>query len=278
MSRLAAFVVATSVSLAAAAVARPAHAEGVAYSYEVENVDAFPDQVLVVWPRACASSGEPLGTVDLKLNPDWKARMHDVDYEVVGRGGREVLDLCVRSSRFYVLPVNAFPRGTRISTGDDMAIGQPEAGATFTILPALDAVDLAKRIELFEKDPRVLRTSFRFDPDAAAKRGPPGTKAVHEVLSLGKLDGTSFTVEVKRVIYMSTDGGVSSAKAATADMPDATATDAGAADAGVAAAARTPGGEAPVDRGTRWVYAAAIGGLFMGGIIAAVRKKKQNKA
>lgn len=275
MSRVAAIVVAASLSIAAVAVVRPAHAEGVAYSYEIENIDAFPDQVLVVWPRTCASSGEPLGTVDLKLNPDWKTRMHDVDYEVVGKGGREVLDLCVKSSRLYALPVADFPRGSRVSTGDDMAIGQPEAGATFAILPALDAVDLAKRIELFEKDPRVLRTSFRFDPEAAAKRGPVGTKGVHEVLSIGKLDGTSFAVDVKRVTYMNVDGGVSSAKAATGDAPEARAADAGAPDAGVAAGAGTPGGEAAVDRGTRWVYAAAIGGLLMGGIIAALRKKKK---
>jgi len=33
------------------------------------------------------------------------------------------------------------------------AIGQPEAGAPFAILPALDAIDIKKRIELFDKFP-----------------------------------------------------------------------------------------------------------------------------
>jgi len=274
MARVAAFVVAASVSIGAAAVARPAHAEGIAYSYEIENVDASPDKVLVVWPRTCASSGAPLGTVDLKLNPDWKARMHDVDYEVVGKGGREILDLCAKSSRLFALPVAAFPRGTRVSTADDMAIGQPEAGATFAILPPLDAIDLANRIELFEKDPRVSRTSFRFDGEAAAKRGPPGTTGVHEVLSVGKLDGSSFTVDVKRVTYMNADGGVSTGTVGVgpAGAPaDTAARDAGGPDSGTGTGT---GGESPVDRGTRWVYAAAIAGLLAGGIIAAVRKKK----
>jgi hypothetical protein len=44
-------------------------------------------------------------------------------------------------------------------------------------------------------------------------------------------------------------------------------------DAGVVSAAPAP---AP-DRGTRWVYAAAIGGLVAGGIIAHFRKKRASK-
>ncbi len=268
MARVAALVAFASVSMAAVLTARPARAETIAYSYEIENVDAHPGKVLVVWPRSCASSGEPLGVVDLKLNPDWSARMHDVDYEVVGKGGREILQLCMKTSRLFALPADAFPRGSRVSTADDMAIGQPEAGASFVILPALDAIDLKKRIELFEKDPRVSRTAFRFDAEAAAKRGPPGTKAVHEVLSVEGLDGSSFTVDVKRAVYMNADGGIVSGAAPAADAGPRS-------DAGQAASpAPVAPPVDPVDRGTRWVYAAAVAGLVAGGIIAAVRKKK----
>jgi len=242
----------------------------VAYSYEFENADAHADKVLVVWPRACGATGEPLGTVDLALNPDWASRMHDVDYEVVVRGRRHtLLDHCTKSARLYALPAEAFARGTRVATADDMSIGQMEAGAPFAILPALDAIDLAKRIELFGKDARVLRTSFRFEPTKPSR--PAALEAVHEVLEVDAFDATSFAVKTRRVMYTHPGGRIE------------TVTDPGSAPAAPSASAPTApdaSSAAPVspepakpDLGTRWILLAAVSGLVVGGVMA-YRKKR----
>ena len=245
----------------------------VAYSYEVENADARADKVLVVWPRACGAKGEPLGEIDLKLNPDWASRMHEVDYELVVRGRSHVLaEPCAKSARLYALPADAFARGTRVATGDDKSIGQLEAGAPFAILPALDAIDLGKRIELFEKDARVLRTSFRFDRAMAS--GPSGLRAVHEVLEVDSFDATSFAAKTKSVIYTYEDGGVETVtgpRMATLAAADASAPAAPASSAAPVSSA--PVEPAKPDLGTRWALLAAVAGLVVGGVLA-YRKKR----
>ena len=236
-----------------------------AYSYEVENADARPDVVLVVWPRACGAKGEPLGTVDLALNPDWTSRMHDVDYEVVVRGKKHtLLDPCTKSSRLYALPAAEFARGTRASTADDTSIGQVEAGAPFAILPALDALELPKRIELFGKDPRVLRTAFRFEPMKPSR--PVTLKAVHEVLAVDAFDGTSFAVKRSRVVYTYMDGRVETVTDA-AGVLDAGAPALSASAVALPAVAAEPAA-AKSDLGTRWVLLAAVAGLIVGGFLA----------
>ncbi len=242
----------------------------VAYSYEIENADAHADKVLVVWPRACGAKGEPLGTIDLALNPDWASRMHEVDYEVVVRGRRHALaEPCAKSSRLYALPTDVFARGTRMATADDKPIGQTEAGTPFVILPTLDAIDLGKRIALFEKDARVLRTSFRFDPAKASR--PAIVKAVHEVLQVDAFDGTSFAVKVKRAVYTHEDGGTETVTdLAAASSVDASVLAAPASSASVPAAPAEP---AKPDLGTRWVLFAAVAGLVVGGILAARKKR-----
>jgi hypothetical protein len=244
----------------------------VAYSYEIENVDANADKVLVVWPRACGATGEPLGTVDLKLNPDWAARMHDVDYEVVVRGKKHtLLDHCAKSSRLYALPAAEFARGSRVSTGDDMSVGQMEAGAPFAVLPALDAIDLVKRIELFGKDARVLRTTFRFEPAKASRSTT--LKAVHEVLEVSAFDATSFVVKAKRAMYTHEDG-----RQETVTDPGAVPAAAPSASAVPSAATPTaPAEPAKPDLGTRWVALAAVAGLVVGGLLAARKKRAANK-
>jgi hypothetical protein len=229
-----------------------------------------------VWPRACGATGDPLGTIDLTLNPDWASRMHDVDYEVVVRGKKHtLLDQCAKSSRLYALPAGEFARGTRTSTGDDMSIGQMEAGAPFAILPALDAVDLTKRIELFGKDPRVLRTTFRFEPTKASR--PAALTAVHEVLELSAFDGTSFAVKTTRAVYTHADGHVET----VTDPGGASSTGADASVSAAPASSVAPAAPAPVapgepakhDLGTRWVVLAAVAGLVVGGVMA-YRKKR----
>lgn len=248
----------------------------VAYSYEIENADARADKVLVVWPRACGAKGEPLGAIDLTLNPDWASRMHDVDYEVVvARREHTLLAPCTKTSRLYALPADVFARASREATVDDKSIGQMEAGAPFAILPTLDAIDLGKRIELFGKDPRVLRTTFRFEPTRTGR--PAALKAVHEVLEVTGFDATSFAVKTKRAIYTHEDG-------RTESVSDPARAEASAADSGAAplpsasaVAASTKAELAKPDLGTRWVVLAAIAGLVVGGVLA-YRKKRSAAA
>jgi hypothetical protein len=275
----------------------------IAYTYEIENADAWPDKVLVLWPRTCQASGKPLGAIDLALNPDWAPRMHEIDYEVVVKGKvHGIVRYCVESARFFALPASDFARGARDSTADDTAIGQAEAGAPFAIVPALDAVDLKRRVELFAADPRVLRAAFRFDapaPAAAAPVAAPGAvlKAVHDVLAVSELGPADFVVGPKRVVYTYQDDATETLLYVGASRPPPsrarTASTAfaeggavaeggafaeggadaarGEAEAGVDAAASTG---APADRGTRFVYLAAVAGLVSGGLLALYRKKR----
>jgi len=268
--------IAISILLAASAVSSAAHADpsAPAYSYEIEGA-APPGTVLVVWPRACSASGEPLGNVDLALNPDWASRMNDVDYEVIVKGTSHVVpEPCAKTARFYALPTDAFPLGARTATADDVSIGAAEAGVELPILPALDAVDRKKRIELFEKDPRLLRTAFRFD---TVKGAGAGVVAVHEVLAVEAGDAAGFGVRTVRVVYTYEDGG-SASVGAGADAGAGAGADAGAdasagADAGAGAGAGAGGGGH--DLGTRWVLLAALGGLVAGGLLAFSRKKRE---
>jgi hypothetical protein len=245
----------------------------IAYSYEIENAGAHLDKVLVVWPRTCGAAGDPLGTVDLALNPDWASRMHEVDYEVVVKGKHhELLEHCAKSSRLYALEAAAFPLGARQATLDDIPIGQREAGAPFAILPALDAVDLKKRIELFDKDARVLRTSYRFraEPAKTLRDASVPVKAVHDVLSVASFDATSFTVVPVRAVYTLENG---TSETVPCGEPDAgTGADASAV-ASAPPAPPIPLAPPPRDLGTRWVFLAAVGGLVAGGLLA-YRKKR----
>lgn len=267
-----------SVFLAALVAASPdALAAPYDYSYEVENADAHADQVLVVWPRACGASGDPLGAVDLALNPDWATRMNDVDYEVVvARKHHQLQSDCKNTSQLYALPAGAFPRGSRDATADDSAIGQKTAGEKFAVLPALDAIDRKKRIDFFAKDPRVLRTTYRFMPIKPVDEARGGLKSVHDVLSVDAFDATSFAVTTKRVIYTYLDGRTEVEAAAVAPPTPSPMTSASASASASATTGATAGAEnAPRrDLGTRWVYLAAVGGLVVGGIIAFVRRKR----
>jgi hypothetical protein len=171
----------------------------------------------------------------------------------------------------YALPAAAFARGSRPATADDIPIGQPEAGVPFVILPALDAIDRKKRIELFDKDARVLRTPYRFPVTAPARdAGASPLAAVHDVLSVGGFTATSFAVVPIRAVYTFEDGHTESVAAAAA-APSASATPSGAPPPAPSSAPASP--PPPPDLGTRWVYLAAAGGLLVGGLIAAHRKR-----
>jgi hypothetical protein len=224
-------------------------------------MEAHADKVLVVWPRTCAASGEPIGALDLSLNPDWASRLNEVDYEVVVPGKKHtLLEHCRTTSRLFALATSAFPRGTRTATADDTLIGQ-KTGELFAILPALDLIDITKRIDFFGKDPQVLRTPFRFEP---VKADAKGAQAVHDVLAVEGFGRTEFQVVVKRVVYTYADGGSLSATSPASGSPSTSPTP----------TTTTPPTTAPADGGTRWVYLAAIGGLVVGGLIAFFRKKR----
>ncbi len=265
-------VLATTVAtVALLTFSRPARADAsvapLAYSYEVENAPPA-GHVLVVWPRACAATGEPLGDVDLTLNPDWASRKNDVDYEVIVKGKTHVLPgSCVKTSRLYALPVDAFPLGSRDATADDVGIGQAEAGAPFAIVPALDAVDRKQRIGLFATDPRVARTELRFDAGGRA-----GVIAVHEVLAVDAVAAGALTVHRLRVVYTYVDGGVETAGMGASADASAEAGASAEADASADAGAGAESGKH--DIGTRWVFLAAVGGLVAGALLAYSRKKR----
>jgi hypothetical protein len=294
-------------SAVARAEAPPPTAKGAAYTYEIENVDARADQTLVVWPRRCGSAGTPLGAVDLALNPDWAKRVHEVDYELIVQGKRhELSGYCAATSRLYALPTAAFPRALREAGADDRELGQAP-GAPHPVLPALDAIDQKQRIELFAHDARALRSGFQFDALAvraarASVAAPLGS--IHDVLSVEGFDATSFRVVPKRVVYTYADGAsesldwkgelrppptrapalvataASGADAAAGSRPDVdastssvTAASAFAGPSASAGGSPGPTGGAPSDKGSRWVYTAAVAGLLAGGLIAYLRKK-----
>lgn len=283
--RLSALVVASALFVNVATAAGPAFAGSpLAYSYEVENADAASDRVIVLWPRTCQASGSPLGSIDFALNPDWASRMNEVDYEVVVKGkAHRIVEHCVETARLFALPAGDFARSTRPSTADDTAIGQAEAGVPFTILPALDAVDLKKRVELFGSDPRVLKSSFRFEAPKV-HGNVTKLKAVHDVLAVDGFGATAFSVIAKSVIYTYEDGSIETRSYVGASRPEALREkgDAEAGDAGPGVSLTDGGAGAPADasspakqdRGSRFVYIAAIGGLLVGGFIAFLRKKR----
>ena len=239
----------------------------VASTYEIENIEARPDQVVVAWPRTCGSTGEPLGSVSLQLNPDWVGRLHEVDYEVVGKGRHEVSSYCAKTMRLHALPIAAFPKVTRLATADDSSLGK-KAGEAMDILPALDAIELPKRVAFFTSDPRNGTAAYAFD-EAAPDGG--AVKTVHRVLVVDTT-APAFAIKAKTVTFTLESG---PPVTLTGDLPPPSAGDAGTPDASLGAA---PTPLAPTtDAGTRWVYAAAIGGLIAGGLIARYRKKKDAK-
>lgn len=286
--RASALVVASSLFVVTGAAARPAIAEpAIAYSYEVEKAEANPDRVLILWPRTCQASGRPLGTIDLALNPDWASRMNETDYEVIVEGKTHtIIEHCIETARLYALPSRDFPRSERPSTADDSAIGQPEAGVPFAILPALDAIDLRRRVTLLGTDPRVLAASFRFAKPLRDERTANVT-AVHDVLAVEDVGPTAFSVVPKRVRYTYVDGTTETRAYVAAARPDASKGRGGMAavaetDAGPAAEAGADATAAPVtndgaarDGGTRWVFLAAVVGLLTGGLFAFYKKKRE---
>ncbi|HSO32803.1 MAG TPA: hypothetical protein VLT33_09805 [Labilithrix sp.] len=236
-------------------------------SYEIENVDAHPEQVFVAWPRSCGSTGEPLGAVSLQLNPDWVARLHEVDYEVLGKGRHQISSYCAKTMRIHALSASAFARASRAATADDASLGK-KAGETMEILPALDAIDLPKRVAFFATDPRRASAAYAFDEAAPADAG--AVKAVHRVLVAEGVGTPAFALKAKTISYTFEQGPPLTVSASASTEKPATA-DGERADAGVAATVTA----APAkDLGTRWVYAAALGGLIAGGLIAHYRKKK----
>ena len=266
-----------------------AAAKAIDHTYEIENLDAYADQVFVAWPRICGSKGEPLGAVSLELNPDWTSRLHDVDYEVLVKGKRhELLPYCAETTRIHALPSALFPLSSRVATADDSALGK-KPGELQMVLPVLDAIDLQKRIPFFASDPRKVSSPFRFDAVTSVRAGSP-LKAVHEVLAIeGAFGGATatFIVQPKRVIYTYEDGasealpyrgatrpgprdGVARANADANANANANAN----ADAGASVTEGTP---ASHDLGTRWVLLAAVGGIVAGGAIAHYRKKRTSK-
>jgi len=284
MSRVSSFATKVGASAAIAALlwGSSARADAPAVTYTITNLDGFPDRVFVAWPRTCGSTGDPLGAVSLKLNPDWATRQHEVDYEVLKQGAvHQVATYCLATTRIYALRATEFPRATRVATADDVSLGK-KPGETLDILPALDAVELTKRIAFFGDTGRNVVASIRFDRllQLAPVGSPPiPAKVAHFDLRLE----ADYAATPPTFTAFSGDTKITFDPPAGDAGPDAgsTANDAGAVDAGPIAApsppAPAPAPAPATDGGTRWVYAAAIGGLIAGGLIAQYRKKKDAK-
>lgn len=265
---------ASSAAIAALLWGGSARADGPALTYTITNLDAFPDRVFVAWPRTCGSTGDPLGAVSLQLNPDWAARQHEVDYEILKQGAvHQVTSYCLATARIYALRATEFPRSTRVATVDDVSLGK-KPGEILDILPALDAIELPKRVAFFGDTGRHGIASMRFDTLLQrAPTLPTAAAAAHFDLRLeANYTATppSFTA-FAGLVKLTFDPPAPDAGLAAGPIPD----DAGSADAGSMSAPSPP---APTkDGGTRWVYAAAIVGLLAGGLIAHFRKKKDAK-
>ena len=240
-------------------VAGAARAEPPPLTYSIEE-GMDKAHVYLAWPRNCGADGAPLGKVNLALNPEWVARQHDVDYEVVEQGKRyTVPSYCAATTRIHVLLAKDFPTTPRVAKGDDISIGH-KPGETFLVVPAIDAIELGKRPAFFESDPRQTTLALRFD----APRIPDDTKALHLELALS--DPT--TLDTKRALYTQIPGTEPSA------APSASAS---AAPSASVALTPAPAAEPPAKDGrSRWVYAAAIFGLFAGGFIAYRQKKQKS--
>jgi hypothetical protein len=195
--------------------------------------------------------------------------------------------------RIYALPADAFPRASRVATADEVSLGK-KPGEAFDILPALDAMELQKRPAFFADDARKIASAFRFDAPLGGASVPvaamAAAKTMHQELVIEPAFVASpptFALVTRHVklgfekptpdvdVELSDAGGGPTVATAGTTGAD------GGADAGVSAA--VAGGPAPAaptpasprgDGGTRWVYAAAIGGLVAGGLIAHFRKKK----
>lgn len=189
----------------AAADIAPANSKRVDVSYSVTNLSAHPGFTLVAWPRACTSEGDPLGSIDLDMNPHLVARMNEMDYEVIRDAARhEIGKFCSGSARLYALPADEFPLKTAIAKDDDWMLGL-EKDKPYAFVPAIDSLTQQERIPFFEKDPKVRRSRYRFSIIGYV-RAPHPLKHAHDELEIEKIADTTLVIRPRRVIYTYDDG------------------------------------------------------------------------
>ena len=200
-----AFAAALCFSLPAFADVAPPNARRLGYTYEVANLAAHPQALVVAWPRACGSDGRSLGHVDLALNPHLKDRMHEVDYEVVVAGKRHGIGkFCATSTALYALPAKDYPTQARAFEKDDWMLGLKK-GDTQLLIPALNAKSQAERIPFFEEEQQSQRAGHRFAV-VTWVAAPTPLKAIHDVLEIATLTSRQFVVKPARVVYAYDDG------------------------------------------------------------------------
>ena len=203
ISRVLAFALLVS-STPARADIMPAGGKKVSYTYEIANLAEHPEATFVVWPRRCGSDGEAVGTVDLGMNPQMAGHLHDVDYEVLRPGPRELLKFCAGSSHVYALDAKAFPADERVAAKDDWTLGW-KAGDRYLGVLALDAMTIKTRMPFFASDPRARRADYTFAYVLVLRRASP-IKAIHDVLRIESLDARKLVVAPMKVRYGYEDG------------------------------------------------------------------------
>lgn len=182
----------------------PSNSTRVRYTYEVVGPGDKPAATLVVWPRMCGMGGSPMGTIDLGSNPQWKARWHEVDYEVLVPGkDYEVGKFCAGSSHIYALPAREFKTVPAVADKDEWMLGLT-AGQGYLRVPALDKLDLAQRIRFFGSA-KARRAAYEFAPLGFVHRRSQAT-TVHDVLRVSAGARGPVTVAPIKVVYAFKDG------------------------------------------------------------------------
>lgn len=182
----------------------PSSSKRIRYSYEVTGLEKHPEVTLVLWPRACGSRGEPMGTVDLGLNPQWKEHFHDVDYEVIVPGQRaEIGKFCAGTAHLYALPAREFRTEKSVSAEKQWQLGL-EAGQPMLRVPALDKLDLAQRMAFFAKSGKARRAAYAFTPPDFVHRRSQ-VDAVHDVLH-ATLGRAGLAIGGAQAVYTYRDG------------------------------------------------------------------------
>ena len=182
----------------------PSGGKRVSYTYEIANLAEHPEATFVLWPRTCGSDGEPVGTVDLGMNPQMAGHLHDIDYEALRPGPHELLKFCGHTAHVYALDAKTFPTDARAADKDNWVLGW-KTGDKYLGVAALDAMTIQARMPFFASDPRARRADYAFQYVQILRKTSP-IATIHDVLRIASLDAWHLVVAPVKVRYGYADG------------------------------------------------------------------------